>query len=330
MVELMVALAVGMFLMAGVLQIYLGSRQSFRTQESLSRLQENGRFALMFMEQDIRIADYRGCGTRSARVPLNNVLVSSTNYLWNFLQGIGGYEAISASSWNSTPDSKIPSPLGGRDILTVRRAAGESYKVITHSIGTDNVEINNSTALDACDVVMIASCSSAAVFVVTGESAGTLTHAVSDDCDDTPNNSTDDLGTGYAGGDVFRVDTVTYYIRTGTAGRPSLYRKVGSSDAQELIQDVEDMQITYGEDTNMDALVDRYVAAGGVSNWDNVISVNINLLLVTPEDNLSPTGDPQPYVFNGVNHDGVSAPLPTDRRLRRAFSSTVTLRNRTL
>lgn len=332
LVELMVALAVGLFLVAGVLQIYLGSRQSFLVQESLSRLQENGRFALMFMEEDIRMADYRGCGTRSARVPLNNVLVSNTNYLWNFAVGIEGYEAISASSWNSTPDSSINSPMGGRDILTVRRASPETYKVVTHAIGTDSVELNSGAAIETGDVVMTASCESAAVFVVTNESSGSLEHDASDDGDTkTPDNSTNDLGTGYANADIFRLDTVTYYIRnSGFTGRPSLYRKVGNSDAQELIQDVEDMQITYGEDTNTDALVDRYVSASAVSDWNNVISVNINLLLVTPEDNLTPTLNPQPYVFNGVNYDGVSGPLPGDNRLRQAFTSTTTLRNRTL
>ena len=333
LVELMVALAVGLFLMAGVLQIYLGSRQSFRVQESLSRLQENGTFALMFLEQDLRMADYRGCGTRSARVPLNNILIPSGDYLWDFVTGIEGFEAVSTSDWDRSPDNNaIPTPLGGSDIVTVRRATGETFKVVSHASGTDDVEINSGSTIEAGDVVMVATCKSAAVFQVTNSSAsGILEHDSGSDGDaDTPDNSTSDLGTGYANGDLFLIDTVTYYIRNGNNNRPALFRKVGNDNAQELIQDVEDMQITYGEDTNMDALVDRYVSADGVANWSNVISVNVNLLLTTPEDNLTPDGEPQPYVFNGVNYDGVSGPLPEDNRLRHSFSSTITLRNRTL
>jgi type IV pilus assembly protein PilW len=214
--------------------------------------------------------------------------------------------------------------------VTVRRATGETFKVVAHDTGTDDVEINSGSAIEEGDVVMIATCKSAAVFQVTSAVSGTLGHSdQADSYSDTPDNSTNDLGTGYANGDLFQIDTVTYYIRNGNNNRPALYRKIGNSDAQELIQDVEDMQITYGEDTNMDALVDRYVTADVVANWDNVISVNVNLLLVTPEDNLTPSG-PQAYVFNGVKYDGVDGPLPADNRLRRAFSSTITLRNRTL
>ena len=331
LVELMVALAVGLFLMAGVIQIYLGSRQSFRVQESLSRLQENGRFALMFMERDIRMAGYRGCGTRSYRVSMNNVLVSNTSYLWNFASGIEGYEATSESSWNITPDASVTDALGGRDILTVRQASPETFRVTSHSTGTDNIVLNSDASIEAGDVVMVASCKNAAIFVVTSASAGTLGHDASDDGDDnTPDNSTNDLGAVYVNADLYKVDTVSYFIGIGDSGRPSLFRVVGANVAQELIQDVEDMQITYGEDTNLDALVDRYTSADAVTDWNNVISVNVNLLLVTHEDNLSPNGTPQSYVFNDINFDGVTGPLPGDNRLRKSFSSTITLRNRTL
>ncbi len=334
LVELMVALAVGMLLLAGVLQIYLGSRQSYRVQESLSRLQENGRFALMFMEKDIRMAGYRGCATRSADDDsFINILNSKTDYMWDFGTGIQGYEATSSSSWNDTPDSSIVTPLGGRDILTVRRATGESHTVITHADSTDDVILNAGVHFNEDDIVMLADCRSAVVFQVTSTdsaaASGTLKHETGGS---DPGNASNDLVRTFQGSDAFLIDTVTYYIRNGTTGRPSLYRKVGDDDAQELIQDVEDMQITYGEDTNVDALVDRYVAASGVANWNDVISVNINLLLTTPQDFLTPSGEPQPYVFNSVTYDGESGngDLPADNRLRRAFSSTITLRNRTL
>lgn len=334
LVELMVALAIGLLLMAGVLQIYLGSRQSYRVQESLSRLQENGRFALMFMEKDIRMAGYRGCATRSADDDsFINVLNSKTDYTWDFGTSIQGYEATSSSSWNATPDSSIVTPLGGRDILTVRRATGEIYSVVTHASSTDDVTLNGGVHFKEDDIVMLADCRSAVVFQVTSTdsaaAAGTLKHETGGS---DPGNASNDLVRPFQGSDAFLLDTVSYFIRTNNdTGRPSLYRKVGSGNAQELIQDVEDMQITYGEDTNGDALVDSYVTAVSVANWNNVISVNINLLLTTPEDFLTPSG-PQAYVFNGVTYDGEAGngALPADNRLRRAFSSTITLRNRTL
>ena len=61
LIEIMIALLIGAFLIGGVLQIFIGSKQTYRMQQSLSRLQENGRFAMDFLAQDIRMAGYWGC-----------------------------------------------------------------------------------------------------------------------------------------------------------------------------------------------------------------------------------------------------------------------------
>jgi len=45
LVELMIAMVIGLILIAGVIQIFLSSQQAYRTQESMSRIQESGRFA---------------------------------------------------------------------------------------------------------------------------------------------------------------------------------------------------------------------------------------------------------------------------------------------
>jgi type IV pilus assembly protein PilW len=64
LIEIMIALLIGAFLLGGVLQIFIGSKQTSRMQGNLSRLQENGRFALDFIGRDIRMAGYWGCLTR--------------------------------------------------------------------------------------------------------------------------------------------------------------------------------------------------------------------------------------------------------------------------
>jgi len=46
--------------MAGVIQIFLSAKQAYRLQENLSRLQENGRFAMDFITKDVRMAGYAG------------------------------------------------------------------------------------------------------------------------------------------------------------------------------------------------------------------------------------------------------------------------------
>lgn len=57
-VELMVALAVGMVLIAGILQVFLSSKNTYAVNEAMSRVQENGRFALEFIANSARHAGY--------------------------------------------------------------------------------------------------------------------------------------------------------------------------------------------------------------------------------------------------------------------------------
>jgi len=71
LIEIMVALLIGVFLLGGVLQIFIGSKQTYWMQENLSRLQENGRLALDFLANDIRMAGYWGClGTSSTNTDI--------------------------------------------------------------------------------------------------------------------------------------------------------------------------------------------------------------------------------------------------------------------
>ncbi len=58
LIELMIAMLIGVFLMTGVIQIFLSAKQAYRLQENLSRLQENGRFAMDMITKDIRMAGY--------------------------------------------------------------------------------------------------------------------------------------------------------------------------------------------------------------------------------------------------------------------------------
>ena len=65
LVEIMIALLIGLFLLEGILQMFSASQQTYRMQSNLARLQENGRFALDFLARDIRMASYWGCMSSS-------------------------------------------------------------------------------------------------------------------------------------------------------------------------------------------------------------------------------------------------------------------------
>jgi type IV pilus assembly protein PilW len=81
LVELMVALAVSLVLMAGVIQIYLSSKQTYRIQDGLARVQENGRFAMEHIGRFVRFAGYHVDSTVPADTVFTtaNLAIAGTN-----------------------------------------------------------------------------------------------------------------------------------------------------------------------------------------------------------------------------------------------------------
>jgi len=63
LVELLVAMAVGLFLTAGILQVLVSSQRSFRAEQDFSHLQENARFAVQVFARDTRAARDLGCSS---------------------------------------------------------------------------------------------------------------------------------------------------------------------------------------------------------------------------------------------------------------------------
>ena len=88
------------------------------------------------------------------------------------------------------------------------------------------------------------------------------------------------------------------------------------------------MQVLFGEDTNAnddgtngDGTANRYLSFGASDlNMDRVVSLRIFLLVRSLNDNL--TTEPSAYFF--VTQE----PAPDDKRLRKVFTTTITLRNK--
>jgi len=341
LIEIMIALLIGAFLLGGVMQIFINSKQTYRMQEGLSRLQENGRFALDFLANDIRMAGFIGCNSRAsltntttpAKTP--NTLNSPTSFLYDFQTAIQGFESTSTSAWTPTINAAITSPLGGSDVITIRRADDQSFNVTTHATATSDLTLDATTAdlktagflksdgTNNYKVAVVSDCSAASVFQVTGITGTALAHAIAANaspCE--PCNLTNDLGKTYVSAQVYPINTISYYVRTGTSGQPSLYRKVGSSDAEELVEGIEQIQILYGEDTDAtaDGTANYYVTANNVTNMANVVSIRISLLAASLDNNL--TSEAVAYTYNGTTT------TPTDRKIRRVFNTTIAVRNR--
>ncbi len=68
LIELMVAMAIGSFLMIGAITVFMQSRTTFRINESVGRMQENARYVLDALEPDLRMSHYWGLTSRTIKI----------------------------------------------------------------------------------------------------------------------------------------------------------------------------------------------------------------------------------------------------------------------
>ncbi len=310
LVELMIAMTLGLVLLGGIGYLYIGSRGAFRTTDNLSRMQENARYALDMMSRDIRMAGYVGCGNM-ASTKVNTIANAPVPPMTpaNALIGYSG-----GAGW--TNPSTI-TRVSGPDVLSVMGAFSNGVN-LTGNLAPQNanVQINgNPDGFKAGDVLVITDCSMAdvvrATSVSTGSGTVTIAHA---------NSSNTGNRIGVYGPDAFvmKMDQYSYFIGTNPAGNPALYRVGLSGSAEELVENVQDLQFRYGLDTNGDGAVDSYSATPG--NWTQVVSVTVNLLVRGPDNNISTAQQAVTFDYGTFN-----AP---DRRLYQAYSATVGVRNR--
>ena len=93
-----------------------------------------------------------------------------------------------------------------------------------------------------------------------------------------------------------------------------------------VVQGVENLQLLYGEDnTAGDSVTNatRYVTAGNVADWDNVVSVRIGII-VNSQSPVATSNDDVTYTLFGQTPTAAGA----DRMRRRAYTTTAVIRNR--
>ena len=329
LVELMVASAIGLIVVGSIGYFYLGTRQAYRTTDNLSRVQESQRIVLDTLAREIRLAGYAGCVNLAAKPPTviaNPPAGSPSPYVVN--QDTVAQIFNNATGWtNSTGITRVTG--GGTDVISIRYASntGQPAK-LTGNLNAVNANIqmsSNPGNFNANDVLIISDCSNTDVFRATNVSnGGTVTIAHSNSA-----NTTNNLSKKYGpDAEVLAFHDVTFFIGINPAGNPALYRfDVGANGAvaEEIAENVENMQLQYGLDTNADDAVDSYattIAAGA-----RVISVRVALVFSgagvgSADTGLGTATSAQTYTLLGTSF---TAP---DTRLRKVGTATVLLRNR--
>ncbi|MDP2030640.1 MAG: PilW family protein [Thiobacillus sp.] len=315
LVELMIAMTLGLVLLGGIGYVFIGSRGAFRTTDNLSRIQENARYALDVMSRDIRMAGYVGCGNIASMTVNTNANAPVPPMTAG--NALIGYD--NGTSW--TNPTSITRATG--DVLSIMGAFSSGANLTGNLIPTNaNVQINgNADGFKQGDVLVVTNCTNADVFKVTNVpgSSGTVTLNHSN-----ASNTGNRVGSYGSDAFVMRVDQYSYFIGTNPAGNRALYRVGLDGNAEELVEHVHDMQMRYGLDTNADGAVDSYSTTPGT--WTQVVSVTVNLLMRSPDNNISTAT--QSVTFNNDTFAASAAGPNDQRRLYQVFSSTVGVRNR--
>jgi len=333
LVELMISLALGLVLMAGVVQIFLSSKTVFVAQQGLSRIQETGRLAVEFIGRDLRMASYYGCVNTIDQADktsnITNTLTGLTGLHTTFEQGLIGYT-------DSTLPHGVATDLGGgfvikspSDLIVIRGSNERGVPIPKTSPTTQTTAIGYTpeTALNSAGCVegfcsggiaVVTNCQQGRFFKISGSptlgsNSVTLTHADSWPISATPPQLPDI----YASGNIFPVHTIVYFVGTSNTPLnntiPSLWQKIDTQAPLEILQGVENISIRYSSGG-------AYQPASSVTDWNLITTVRIEVLVRGLEQkNLD---DVQPYTFAGATT------TPTDKIIRQVFKATFSVRSR--
>lgn len=268
LVELMVAVTIGMVLIAGALGVFVNSRKTYTVNQEVARLLENGNYALDEITRSLALAGYWGRNNTS-------VLVRGRTGDSQFTPIASANPATNdcTAGWYANVGRRVEgldntnAAYSTTCVLNARYQAGTDVLVVRH------VEPVPVATLQANTVYVRSDPAGAELFVGTTVPGGFTTIA-----------------------ENFLLRSMAFYVSpfslTVGDGIPALkvaalatgptINVPGTPSADEIvIPGVENMQVQYGLDTNGDASANSYVDADKVTanQWGNVTAVRIWLLV---------------------------------------------------
>lgn len=328
LIELLVSMAIGMVIMVAAISAYLGSADAGRISDAQSRMNEDAQAALSILSQQIRMAGNnpdqpnRVADADPALSSLQNPVYGSTSLS---LAGTNTTSQLSLVGCDGTFTNINNSNTSTTGLHTLNCTAGAGTNTVADSIAV-SYEADRFNTIPASGLPT--DCLGNTLPVVTA----TVSTIVS--------------GTSTAADVTYTVADNRFYVGTATVGGvtvPSLYCKGngGLSTQMPLVENIESLQFLYGtistSTTATTATVAGYLHAGEVltessmallpsdaARWDKVATVRL-CVVVRSESPVAQSAALAQYI--DCAGDVVSS---ADRRLRRAYTTTVVLRNRRL
>jgi len=256
-IEVMVSIALGLFILAGVLQLYATTTQNASVVNGSSVIQENARYVFSRMEKDIAQAGYAGCSSYSAGKGVVSLLDAdyANTIAFDAEQFISGSDDVAVNS--QTFDS-----------FTVRYANNaESSRVLVSDHSARTFTVNNYDNYESGDLVFVSDCNTTGVFRISNNPAsdGFIAYAQVQDY----NSGDNFFGLGFVGASenpppgqplaflYGKGAAVRYFVDTSAAGQTqggcstahpefcALFREV-NGQSRELVEGVESFEVEYG------------------------------------------------------------------------------------
>jgi type IV pilus assembly protein PilW len=326
LIEVMVAMAIGLVVSALVVTIFSASSSTYKAADTVGALQETGRVALDTIDRDVQMAGFRGCNSNNVESsgPLINVITAPTTFAHDLGTALQGYD-YTGPGWNPVLPPAItgaaPAPSTGSDVLVVRVAVGVPATLSAQMVSpTSDIPLFSAAGFNAGDNAFIADCNETAAFRVTAIAGTSLRHTVG-------GNTNASLGRDFdVDALVMHFETHAYYVAPSSrnpATETSLWMlSSAAAGPVEVVEDVEGLQIQYGEDTDADYVANAFRKASNVVDFTQVVALQVSLLVRGARSNEAQTV--VNYVFNG------RTVVPADGYTRRVYTATIQLRNRTL
>lgn len=232
LVELLVATALGLVVLAGLYQAFRTQHDIYIVQDQVASMQQNLRAAMHVITRDLQMAGWYANLDRNNRTINLGDLGERTGRPLFFSQdnsdGAGGNIKAGTDALVLVKAGSESRPLGSGEF-----ANGNLISLADRNLaGAKRVDLNNRSK--KYGLLVKGDLRAADLFVV-DTASGPITN---------PWN----LSENYLAGDlVFRADIIIYKVRNDAAGRPTLYRKnLGNDNGyQPVAQNIDNMQVRY-------------------------------------------------------------------------------------
>ncbi|MHA7879897.1 MAG: PilW family protein [Saccharospirillum sp.] len=352
LVELMIAMALGLVLTLGVIQVFTSASQTYRLTDRVAQLQEDMRYILGRLQYEGRIAGNRGCliGTPDIRLDTSDAAFTAVQNISFSGAAVVGWEAedsglgdaidfggtVTTDAYLNGGGQALPATaqanaLPGSDVFVLNGVIRQNLDVT--GAGGNNINTVQTSTNIAQNRIVIAvtnDCTGGDIFQKrnANNSSGISAGAGSGGNPGPGNVNQAINGSAWtygAGASIYEYYSTLYFIGTGANGDPALFSQrleYENAPVQELVSGVENLQVLYGVSSGAGTPVaSEYVTAEAVTDWDDVVSMRIALLMRSA----NPVQDEDEAVTYSVL--GTAVTTDADRLARLLGSTTVAIRN---